>query len=128
MIPRPFITDGLDLQYHIAFKKVFRTLRGLRSIHIRDIHIRNLIRNTNKQERLNVTVHPVFKDGWFWCQIRPKPFLIAGVWRGGLNGYASTRGSLAASGIYARGINKGELLIFRMAVYCTTTTSSRTAA
>ena len=52
MIPRLFITNGLD-QYHIAFKKVFRTLRGLRPIHIRDIHIRNLIYNTNKQERLN---------------------------------------------------------------------------
>ena len=51
-IPRLFITDGLD-QYHIAFKKVFYTLKGLRSIHIRDIHIRNLICNTNKQERLN---------------------------------------------------------------------------
>ena len=36
-IPRLFITDGLE-QYHIAFKKVFRTLKGLRSIHIRDIH------------------------------------------------------------------------------------------
>ena len=51
-IPILFVTDGLD-QYHIAFKKVFRTLRGLRSIHIRDIHIQNLICNTNKQERLN---------------------------------------------------------------------------
>ena len=47
-IPRLFITDGLD-RYHIAFKKVFRTLKGLRSIHIRDIHIRNPICNTNKQ-------------------------------------------------------------------------------
>ena len=37
----------------IAFKKVFRTLKGIRSIHIRDIHIRNLMYNTNKQERLN---------------------------------------------------------------------------
>ncbi len=36
-IPRLFITDGLD-QYHIAFKRVFRTLKGFRSIHIRDIH------------------------------------------------------------------------------------------
>ena len=51
-IPRLFITDGLD-RYHIAFKKVFYTLKGIRSIHIRDIHIRNLICNTNKQERLN---------------------------------------------------------------------------
>ncbi len=51
-IPRLFITDGLD-RYHIAFKKAFRTLKGLRSIHIRDIHIRNHICNTNKQERLN---------------------------------------------------------------------------
>ena len=51
-IPRLFITDGLD-QNHIAFKKVFRTLRRLRSIYIRDLHIRNLICNTNKQERLN---------------------------------------------------------------------------
>ena len=48
-IPRLFITDGIH-QYHIAFKKVFRTLKGIRSIHIRDIHIRNLI---CKQERLN---------------------------------------------------------------------------
>ena len=37
-IPRLFITDGLD-QYHIAFKKGFYTLNGLRSIHIRDIHM-----------------------------------------------------------------------------------------
>ena len=51
-IPRLFITDGLD-RYHIAFKKVFYTLKGLRSVHIRDIHIRNLICNTNKLERLN---------------------------------------------------------------------------
>ena len=49
------------------------------SIHIRDIHIRNLICNTNKQERLN------------------------GVVRWPLQ-------------VYARGINKEELLIFRMAV------------
>ena len=51
-IPRLFITDGLE-RYHIAFKRVFRTLKGLRPIHIRNIHIRNLICNTNKQERLN---------------------------------------------------------------------------
>ncbi len=76
-IPRLFITDGLE-QYHIAFKKVFRTLKGLKSIHIRDIHIRNLICNTNKQERLN----------------------------GGLAGHFK----------YARGINKEESLIFRMAI------------
>ena len=76
-IPRLFITDGLD-QYHIAFKKVFRTLKGLRSIHIRDIHIRNLLCNTNKQERLN--------------------------------------GELAGHFKYARGINKEESLIFRMAI------------
>ena len=50
-----FITGGLN-QYHIAFKKVFRTLKSPIPIHIRDIHIRNLICNTNKQERLN---------GWF---------------------------------------------------------------
>ena len=31
----------------------FLTLKGIRSIHIRDIHIRNHICNTNKQERLN---------------------------------------------------------------------------
>ena len=55
MIPRLSITDGPD-RYHIAFDKVFRTLRGLRSAHIRDIHIRNLICNTNRQERLNVGV------------------------------------------------------------------------
>ena len=48
-IPHLFITDGIH-QYRIAFKKVFRTLKGIRSIHIRDIHIRNLI---CKQERLN---------------------------------------------------------------------------
>ena len=67
-IPRLFITDGLD-QYHIAFKRVFRTLKGLRSIRIRDIHIRNLICNTNKQERLNggvrgpLQVRPRHKQG-----------------------------------------------------------------
>ena len=62
----------------LASKKVFRTLKGLRSIHIRDIHIRNLICNTNKQERLN--------------------------------------GGLAGRFRYARGINKEESLIFRMAI------------
>ena len=50
-IPRLFITDGLE-RYHIAFK-VFHMLKGPRSIHTRNIHIRNLICNTNKQERLN---------------------------------------------------------------------------
>ena len=76
-IPRLFITDGLE-RYHIAFKKVFRTLKGPMSIHIRGIHIRSLICNTNKQERLN-------------CE-------LAGRFR------------------YARGINKEESLIFRMAI------------
>ena len=76
-IPRLFITDGLD-RYHIAFKKVFYTLKGLRSIHIRDIHIQNLFCNTNKQERLN---------GEFASRFRP-----------------------------ARGINKEESLIFRIAI------------
>ena len=51
-ISRPFITDGLD-RYHAAFKKVFYTLKGLRSIHIRDINIRNLICHTNRQARLS---------------------------------------------------------------------------
>ena len=50
--PRLFITDGLS-QYHIAFKKVYRTVRGLMCWHIRDIHIRNIVCNTNTQERLN---------------------------------------------------------------------------
>jgi transposase-like protein len=49
-IPHLFIIDGLE-RYHIAFKKVFRTLKGPISFHICDI-IRNLICNTNK-ERLN---------------------------------------------------------------------------
>ena len=44
--------DGLA-QFHIAFRKAFYTAKGLKSIHIRDIHIRNIICNTNKQERLN---------------------------------------------------------------------------
>ena len=44
--------DGLA-QFHIAYKRAFYTVKGLMSIHIRDIHIRNLICNTNKQERLN---------------------------------------------------------------------------
>ena len=52
--------------------------KGLRPIHIRDIHIRTLICNTNKQERLN--------------------------------------GELAGRFRYARGINKEESLIFRMAI------------
>ena len=34
------------------------------------------------QARGTVTVHPLFKDGWFWCQIRPKLFSIPGVWEG----------------------------------------------
>ena len=50
--PRLFITDGLS-QYHIAFKKVYRTVRSLMCWHIRDIHIRNKVCNTNTQERLN---------------------------------------------------------------------------
>ena len=50
--PRLFITDGLS-QYHIAFKKVYRTVRGLMCWHIRDIHIRNIVCNTNTQESLN---------------------------------------------------------------------------
>ena len=50
--PRLFVTDGLK-QYHIAFRKVYRTIRGLRYWHIRDIHIRNVVCNTNTQERLN---------------------------------------------------------------------------
>ena len=50
-IPRPHIADGLD-QYHIAFRKVFYTLKGLRPIPLRDIHLRNRICNTSKQERL----------------------------------------------------------------------------
>ena len=44
--------DG-PAQFHIAYKRVFYTVKGLMSIHMRDIHIRNLICNTNKQERLN---------------------------------------------------------------------------
>ena len=40
-------------QYHIAFRSVFRTLKGPISIHIRDIHIRNLLCNTSKQERFH---------------------------------------------------------------------------
>ncbi len=117
-IPRLFITDGIH-QYRMAFK-VFLTLKGVRSIHIRDIHIRNRICNTNKQKRLN--------------------------------------GEFAGRFKYARGINKEESLIFRIVLginfqyffvstkpnivpkilnistfhyalqYCTTTTSSRTAA
>ena len=50
--PRLFITDGLS-QYHIAFKKVYQMARGLMCWHIRDIHIRNIVCNTNTQERLN---------------------------------------------------------------------------
>ena len=50
--PRLFVTDGLS-QYHIAFKKVYRTVRGLMCWHVRDIHIRNIVCNTNTQERLN---------------------------------------------------------------------------
>ena len=59
-IPRLFITDGLA-QYHIAFKKVFNTLKGIRSIHMRDIHIQNRFCNTNKQERLNGELADRFK-------------------------------------------------------------------
>ena len=44
--------DG-PAQFHMAFKRAFCAVKGLKSIHVRDIHIRNLIRNTNKQERLN---------------------------------------------------------------------------
>ena len=52
-IPRIFITDGLE-RHHTAFKKRFRTRKAPIPIHIRDIHIRNLICNTNKQERFHV--------------------------------------------------------------------------
>ena len=51
-VPRIFVTDGLD-RYETAFKKVFGNLKGLKPIQIRDIHIQNLICNTNTQERLN---------------------------------------------------------------------------
>ena len=44
--------DGLA-QFHMAFKRAFHAVKGLKSIHVRDIHIRNRICNTNKQERLN---------------------------------------------------------------------------
>ena len=47
------ITDGLA-GYHIAFKKVFGSLKGF-FMHIRDIHIRHEFTNTNKQERVNST-------------------------------------------------------------------------
>ena len=50
-VPRLFITGGPD-RYHIAFKAFF-TLKGLGPLHIRDIHIRNLICSMNKQEPLN---------------------------------------------------------------------------
>ena len=51
-IPRLFVTDGLT-QYRIAFNKVYRPVKGPRCWHVRDIHIRNVVCNTNTQERLN---------------------------------------------------------------------------
>ena len=49
---RLFITDG-PKQYHIAFNKVYRPAKGPGRWHVRDIHIRNMVCNTNTQERLN---------------------------------------------------------------------------
>ncbi len=49
--PLTFITDGLP-SYSDAFKKEYRTLKGPRAIHIRDIDYRKHLQN-NKMERLN---------------------------------------------------------------------------
>ena len=51
-IPRLFVTDGLA-QYRIAFNKVYRPAKGPRRWHVHDIHIRNVVCNTNTQKRLN---------------------------------------------------------------------------
>ena len=51
-IPRPYIAYGLD-RNHMAFVKVFHTLKGFWSVHIRGIRLRNLIYDTDKQELLN---------------------------------------------------------------------------
>ena len=50
---KPCITDGLS-GCHTAFKKVFGALRGL-FLHLRYIHMRNELANTNRQERVNST-------------------------------------------------------------------------
>ena len=50
---KPCITDGLS-GHHTAFKRVFGVLKGF-FIHLRDIHMRNELANTSKQERVNST-------------------------------------------------------------------------
>ena len=50
--PRIFVTDGLHA-YSVAFGKVYRSCRGLRSIHIRDCHWLKKFCSNNGHERLN---------------------------------------------------------------------------
>ena len=50
--PRIFVTDGLHA-YSVAFGKVYRPCRGLRSIHIRDCHWLKKFCSNNGHERLN---------------------------------------------------------------------------
>ena len=57
----PFFTDGLA-QYRIAFNKVHRPARGPGCWHVRDIHIRNIVCNTNTQERLNGELADCFRS------------------------------------------------------------------
>ena len=50
---KPCITDGPS-GYHTAFKKVFGALKGL-FLHLRDIHMRNELANTDKQAGVDST-------------------------------------------------------------------------
>ena len=50
--PLVFVTDGLPA-YRDAFNKEFRTMKGPRSKHVSDIHIKDQKKNNNIQERLN---------------------------------------------------------------------------
>ena len=50
---KPCITDGPS-GYHTAFKRVFGALKGL-FLHLRDIHMRNELANTDKQAGVDST-------------------------------------------------------------------------
>ena len=50
--PRIFVTDGLHA-YAAAFRKVYRSCQGLRSIHIRDCHWLKKFCSNNGHERFN---------------------------------------------------------------------------
>ena len=111
-IPRMFITNGLN-QFSIAFKKVFRTLKGIRSIHIRDIHIWNHICNTNKQERLNGGFADRFRPARGIKKERSLIFRIAVLHHNYIKPHSGIGNKTPAEviGINIQGINRWQTLI-----------------